>query len=284
MFCGEGLQGHELFCSFAEDDEAGSWDEGDGDDQEYRTDPFVREARTERRCHDLTLTQQTRSQNIEAEPGDANLSTRTRVLETTIALGKHEENPTKLNGVEDDDEASFADESENPIKLNGFEEEDDDDDRHLAEPGAGAAAAAAALPVHSALSRSNSARLHSLYEQGHVQLQKTASAATTTKKLPPPASPAAAAAASADEEREVPFTVRLKECSADEVDRGAFARELGNGLGVGGTGGAAVRVDAVRAGSAIVAGAVHGFARCPFLWFCFFGFGFGFGSPRRSDG
>ena len=74
---------------------------------------------------------------------------------------------------------------------------------------------------------------------------------------------AAEEARAKEEALEVPFVVRLDECTANEVGRGldggAFARALGDGLGAGK--GTAVRVDAVCAGSAIVAGAVHGFER-----------------------
>ena len=142
----------------AGDDKVSFLDEGDDDDEEYPTDarlalalaaPCTR-AVHERHRHDLTLTQHTLMQTTETEPCDANLTTRTRELEKTIALVKHEENPAN--------------------KLNGVEEEEEDYD--LARPGAGSVNAAAALLVQPALACDDNARHHSLYKQGHVLLQR----------------------------------------------------------------------------------------------------------------
>ena len=133
----------------ADDDEVSFTDEGDDDDEEYPPDsqlaPCTR-AVHECHLHDFAHTQQTLMQKTETEPGDANLSTHTRVLEKTIALV----NPAKSNGVEK-------------------EEEDGDD---LARPVAGDADAAAVLPAHSELALSGNARLHSLHEQGRVLQQR----------------------------------------------------------------------------------------------------------------
>ena len=110
-----------------DDDEVSFTDGGDDDDKEYPTDAQLAlalgasytHAMNECHRHDLTLTQSTLAPKTETESGDANFSTRTGVLETTIALVKHEENPAKLNGVKDDDEVSFTDGG------------DDDDEEYL---------------------------------------------------------------------------------------------------------------------------------------------------------
>ena len=76
------------------DNEAGVSDEGGDDDEESPTDAqlaLATRAVYARRRHDLKLTQWTLMQKTETELGGVDLSTRRRVIETTIALIKHEE-------------------------------------------------------------------------------------------------------------------------------------------------------------------------------------------------
>ena len=134
---------HELLCAHrhaanaaanaaaatATDDEDCFSDEGEDNDDEYPPDAKLALALArgagggaavyEHHRQDLTLTQWTLAQKTEREPGDANLSNRTRALDKTIALVKHGENPAKQNGVKDDDEVSFTDGG------------DDDDEEYL---------------------------------------------------------------------------------------------------------------------------------------------------------
>ena len=83
----------------ADDDEVGPADEGDDDDEEFPTDAqlaLALRAKYARHRHDITLTRRTLTQKTETELGGAvDLSTRRRVIKTTIALIRLEEAETE---------------------------------------------------------------------------------------------------------------------------------------------------------------------------------------------